>query len=206
MWVATLLGERLYLEEKLVMRQVRSRGKLPRSDGGSPPPPAAAYPAMEKLVYIVLGLAGLLVAYWLAYEMDALPYVIIAIASVIPPAACLVVSGRVPRLVLPLIYLLCSAAIVWFLHLAGDHLLPDGTVIYNRHSTIDASGDYMAVFAAIMLTLYGIAALWFMIADARARWREERLAEMGVSTGSRRARRHGIKSSRRRSKELPGPE
>jgi hypothetical protein len=191
-WFATLFEGRLKPGEKIVMPPVR--------------PPVAASSAMEKLVYIVLGLAGLLVAYWLAFELDLLTYVIIAIASVIPPAACLVASSRVPRLVQPLIYLLCSAAIVWLLHLVGDYLLPDGAMIHNRHSTIDASGDYMATFTGIMLTLYGIAALWFMIAEARARRREERLAEMGAPPGARRARRHGGKSSRRRSSELPGPQ
>ena len=85
---------------------------------------------MEKPVYIVLGLAGALFAYWLAYEMDVLPYVIIAIASVIPPAACFLASRRVPRFVLPFVYLLCSVAIVWFLHLVGDYLLPDLSLIH----------------------------------------------------------------------------
>ena len=155
------------------------------------------------LTRIFPGLALLGLVYVIVVEMSLIPYIIIAVASVIPPAICFVAASRVPRFVLPLIYLLCSAAMVWFLVSVGDDLLPTGTMIYNRHSTIDASGDFLAAWTGLMLGLYGITAACIMIADARERRRKARQAETGAQPGPRRLRGAGGRSSRHRSKELP---
>ncbi|MEI9982401.1 MAG: hypothetical protein WDN69_03815 [Aliidongia sp.] len=132
--------------------------------------------------------------YEIIVTLDLISYIIIAVASVIPPALCFAAASRVPRFLLPLVYLLGSIAMIWFLHSFGDDLLPRGTVIYFRHSTIDASGDFLAAWTGLMLTLYGIAAVWFMIADARERRRKALLPQTGANPGSRHGRRDGGKS------------
>jgi hypothetical protein len=150
------------------------------------------------------GLAVLGLAYSLFVVMDLLPYLIIGVACMIPLAVCLIVPyrfprviDRFPRIVLALIYLLCSVAMVWFLVSFGDDLLPVGSTTGGRHA-VDATGNFLAAWTGLMLALFGIAGVWFMIADVLERRRKARVVKGGASPGSRRGRRDADKSSGRR--------
>jgi hypothetical protein len=137
-----------------------------------------------------LTLASLVFA--VVVERTLIPYLIIAVACVVPFAPCFLMANRVPRIVLAMIYVLCSAATVWFLASAGDHLLPAGTSTGGRFAT-DATGGFMAAWTGVMSALFGLTAVSFMIADARALRRKARLAPGGVRPTARHARREAEK-------------
>jgi uncharacterized membrane protein YuzA (DUF378 family) len=146
-------------------------------------------------------------AFALFVEMNVLPYLIIGVACMIPLVVCFTVVtrfprviARFPRLVLALIYLLCSAATIWFLVSFGDDLLPVGSSTGGRHA-VDATGGFLAAWTGLVLTLFGIAAVWLMIADAREQRRKARPAQGGAHPESRPVRRVADKSPGRRAKQ-----
>jgi hypothetical protein len=146
-------------------------------------------------------------AYALFVAMDLLPYLIIGVACMIPIAVCLVVAGRFPdmiarfpHLVLVPTYLLCSATMVWFLISFGDDLLPAGTSTGGRYA-VDATGDYLAAWTGLVLTLFGIIAVWIMVADAWGRWRKRHTTQGGAHPASRPGRGGADKAPGRRAKQ-----
>src|SRR5579862_6050534 len=91
-------------------------------------------------------------------EPDLIPDLIIGVACMIPIAACLLaayrfpgVIERFPRLLVTSIFLLCSAAEIWFLASYGDDLLPSGASTGGRHP-VHATGGYLAAWTALVLS------------------------------------------------------
>jgi hypothetical protein len=142
------------------------------------------------LAFPTLTLASLVFA--VVVERTLIPYMIIAVACVVPLAVCFMMANRVPRIVLAIIYVLCSAATIWFLASAGDHLLPAGTSTGGRYAT-DATGGFLAAWTGVMSALFGLTAVSFMIADARELRRKARLTTGGVHPNARHARRQAKK-------------
>jgi di/tricarboxylate transporter len=143
-----------------------------------------------SILYSIVPIAGLLFAVLIVQTI--IPYMIIAVACVIPFAVCFWVADRVPRVALPMIYIVCVAATIWFLATEGDHLLPVGASTGGRHP-MDATGVYMAVWTGIVSVLFGSMAVWLMIVEARVRRREALKAAGGARPNGRPPRRHAGK-------------
>lgn len=96
------------------------------------------------------------------------------------------------------VYLLCAAATIWFLLLVGDHLMPTGSTFGGRHDPLDATAEQLARWTGVMLTLFGIAAVWLMILDLLDVRRKARLGQDVASQDPPHTLRNSRRSTRRR--------
>ncbi len=106
----------------------------------------------------------------------------IGVACMLPFGLCVLVSDKVPTYLLPVIYIVASVAIVWFLYVAGDSLLPEeayyttsggrssGSSISRTH---EVTGSYLAAWTGLALFFFGAIGAWVMLGDALATYRKK---------------------------------
>lgn len=140
-----------------------------------------AWNAIKWLLY--LGLPGICAGFLLKiFAPQMIVWLYIGVACMLPIGLCILVSDKVPTYLLPVIYMVASVAIVWFLYVAGDSLLPEETYYTTRGGrssgsyisrTHEATGSYLAAWTGLALFVFGAIGAWVMIGDALAAYRKK---------------------------------
>lgn len=133
----------------------------------------------EVRVTLTLGALVLFVVayfYMMIFDPELIVDLYIAVACVIPIILCVLSGDKVPTYMSPIIYIGSSVAVVWFLFVAGDFLLPAWAITRGgrgSHSHV-ATGGYLAAWTGLTLFVFGAIGAWVIAAEAIAAYRKKR--------------------------------